>query len=111
MMKRPRRLRVSGPIRALVQETRLSAAELVAPLFVVEGNGVKREIPSLPDQYHFSIDMLMPEVEEIASLGIGGVLLFGIPAQKDAVGTGAWIEDGLSRKQCAVSSARFRRWW
>lgn len=98
MMKRPRRLRVSGPIRALVQETRLSAAELVAPLFVVEGNGVKREIPSLPDQYHFSIDMLMPEVEEIASLGIGGVLLFGIPAQKDAVGTGAWIEDGIVQK-------------
>lgn len=98
MIKRPRRLRVSRSIRAMVQETRLCARELIAPLFVVEGTGVKREIPSLPGQYHFSVDMLMAEVEEIASSGIGGVILFGIPDQKDAVGTGAWTEDGVVQR-------------
>ena len=98
MIKRPRRLRVSGPIRAMVQETRLCARELIAPLFAVEGTGVKREIPSLPGQYHFSVDMLAAEVKEIASLGVGGVLLFGIPDQKDAVGTGAWAEDGIVQR-------------
>ena len=98
MIKRPRRLRVSGPIRAMVQETRLCARELIAPLFAVEGTGVKREIPSLPGQYHFSVDMLAAEVKEIASLGVGGVFLFGIPDQKDAVGTGAWAEDGIVQR-------------
>lgn len=98
MIKRPRRLRVSGPIRAMVQETRLCTRELIAPLFAVEGTGVKREIPSLPGQYHFSVDMLAAEVKEIASLGVGGVLLFGIPDQKDAVGTGAWAEDGIVQR-------------
>lgn len=98
MIKRPRRLRVSGPIRAMVQETRLCARELIAPLFAVEGTGAKREIPSLPGQYHFSVDMLAAEVKEIASLGVGGVLLFGIPDQKDAVGTGAWAEDGIVQR-------------
>ncbi len=87
--RRPRRLRRSEPLRRLVRETRLSVDQLVYPLFVVPGTNVVHEIPSLPGQHHRSVDRVVAEAQRVADLGIPGVLLFGQPEQKDAVGTEA----------------------
>jgi porphobilinogen synthase len=92
---RPRRLRASAALRALTRETRLSLDQLVYPLFVTHGRNVRREIPSMPENYHWSPDRLAEEVEEIARLGLRSVLLFGIPAEKDAVGSEAYAEEGI----------------
>ncbi|MHB1004829.1 MAG: porphobilinogen synthase [Chloroflexota bacterium] len=92
---RMRRLRRTEAMRRLVRETRLAPDDFIYPLFVVHGRGVRREIPSLPDNYHLSPDMLAAEVDEIQSLGIGGVLLFGLPATKDEVGSEAYADDGI----------------
>jgi porphobilinogen synthase len=92
---RPRRLRATGALRALTRETRLSLDQLVYPLFVTHGRNVRREIPSMPENYHWSPDTLVGEVEEIARLGLRAVLLFGIPAAKDAVGSEAYADDGI----------------
>lgn len=100
MVRRPRRLRKSGAIRNLVRETTLDVNDLIYPLFVVEGKQIKREIPSLPDTYHFSVDQLEAEVEELEELGIGHVLLFGVPhdADKDEFGTVAHDPDGIIQR-------------
>jgi porphobilinogen synthase len=92
---RPRRLRRAENLRRMVRETRLSADDLIYPLFVVHGQGVKVEIPSMPGNYHWSIDRLPAEAEEIADLGIPAVILFGLPAVKDAVGSENFAEDGV----------------
>lgn len=92
---RPRRLRRTENLRRMVRETRLSADDFIYPLFVVHGQGVKAEIPSMPGNYHWSIDMLPAEAEEIADLGIPAVILFGLPAVKDAVGSENFAEDGI----------------
>ena len=92
---RLRRQRRTEPLRALVRETRVDMGDLVYPLFVVEGKGIKEEISSMPDVFHFSVDRLSSEVEEIARLGISAVLLFGIPETKDEVGSGAYHEQGV----------------
>ncbi|WHH61577.1 porphobilinogen synthase [Petroclostridium sp. X23] len=98
MPKRPRRLRANQNIRSLVKETVLTGDDFIYPLFVVEGEGVKKEISSLPGCYHLSLDMLHDEIEELCSLGIRAVLLFGIPDQKDKIGSGAFAEDGIVQK-------------
>jgi porphobilinogen synthase len=82
-------------IRKMVCETRLSPEQFVYPLFVCPGQGVKKEISSMPDNYQWSIDLLMEEVRSIKSLGIGGVILFGIPEKKDDRATGAYDERGI----------------
>jgi porphobilinogen synthase len=87
---RMRRLRASEGMRRLLAETRLSPADFVYPLFVCPGEQVKRPIESLPGCFHFSPDALGEEVDEIASLGIPAVLLFGLPVRKDAQGSEAW---------------------
>lgn len=92
---RPRRLRQSEPLRRLVRETRLSIDNLVYPLFVRYGRGVREEIRSMPGQYRFSVDKLPEEAEGISSLGIPAVLLFGLPEHKDEVGSGAYDERGI----------------
>jgi porphobilinogen synthase len=92
---RPRRLRRTENLRRMVRETRLSADEFIYPLFVVHGQGLKVEIPSMPGNYHWSIDMLPAEAEEIADLGIPAVILFGLPAAKDAEGSENFAEDGI----------------
>jgi porphobilinogen synthase len=92
---RPRRLRATAALRAMVRETRLSLDNLVYPLFVAHGRDLKREIPSMPENYHWSPDRLVGEVEEIAALGLRAVLLFGIPAEKDAVGSEAYADEGI----------------
>lgn len=92
---RPRRLRMNEIIRNMVRETRLSPEQFVYPLFVCPGTGVKREIPSMPGNYQWSADMLVEEVCLVKSLGIGGIILFGIPDKKDDRATGAYDEHGV----------------
>ena len=79
----------------MVRETHVTTDDLVYPLFVAPGTGLKREIPSMPGNFHWSVDRLAAEVEEIAGLGIPAVLLFGLPESKDAVGSGAYAEAGI----------------
>ena len=95
LLHRPRRLRRLNNLRRLVRETRLSTDDLVYPLFVVHGQGIREEIGSMPGSYHWSLDLLPAEVEEVASLGIPGVILFGIPAVKDAIGSENFDEHGI----------------
>lgn len=92
---RLRRLRTSPALRRMVTETTLSPANFIYPLFVVHGRDVKEEIAAMPDVYHFSIDQLAAEVEEISKLEIPAVILFGIPAHKDAVGSENFADDGI----------------
>jgi porphobilinogen synthase len=93
--ERPRRLRRGERLRAMVRETRLSADRLVYPLFVVPGSGVRREIGSLPGCFHLSVDEAAREAREVEQLGIGGVILFGLPEGKDPVGSQGYAEDGV----------------
>jgi porphobilinogen synthase len=96
--KRPRRLRLNAGMRRLVRETSLGADDFVYPLFVTHGTGVKKEICSMPGVYQWSIDALAREAESIASLGIPAVMLFGLPASKDPVGTENFDEDGIIQR-------------
>ena len=91
---RPRRLRRTAALRAMVRETPLSASQLVHPLFVTAGQGISREISSMPGHAQLSVDRLGHEVDGLRGLGLPGVLLFGIPAGKDASGSAAWSPDG-----------------
>ncbi len=95
---RPRRLRSNKLIRDLVRENHLSVKDLIMPLFVRPGNGIKNEISSMPGNYQFSVDTLVEEVKELASLGIPGIILFGIPSSKDELGTEAYADDGIIQK-------------
>src|SRR5687767_5638184 len=92
---RPRRLRLSAGLRALVRETRLAPDDFVYPLFVTHGQGVRSEIASMPGVYQWSPDRLGREAEEIAGLGLKAVLLFGLPARKDPVGLENFAPDGI----------------
>jgi len=91
---RPRRLRRTAALRALVRETRLAAAQLVLPLFARSGEGVRRPVGSMPGVAQLSVDELLREAEAAARAGVGGVLLFGIPDSKDATGSSAWDDEG-----------------
>jgi len=93
-------LRKTKAIRNLVRETKLSKEDLIYPIFVVEGEGVKEEIPSMPGNFHLSIDQLLEEVKEVVDLGILGIILFGIPDHKDEIGSTAWAEDGIIQRAC-----------
>ena len=99
---RLRRVRELEPVRSLVRETRLSAANFIYPLFVTHGKGVKLPIEPMPGCYHMSLDMLAEEVHEIVDLGIPGVLLFGLPSEKDAVGSGAYDPEGIIQEAIQV---------
>jgi len=99
---RPRRLRSSQTIRDLVCETRLSVKELIYPLFITEGRGIKSEVSSMPGVYQWSTDLLVGEVREIASLGIPAVLLFGLPAHKDEMASEAYSHNGIVQRAIAT---------
>ena len=90
-----RRLRRSAGLRRLVRETSLSADSFVYPLFVVHGRDAREEIPSMPGQYHLSVDRLAAEAKELRSLGVPAVLLFGLPAAKDELGSEAYDDEGI----------------
>lgn len=100
LIERPRRLRENPTLRAMVRETRMAKTALIYPLFVREGVGIREDIPSLPGQQRYSVDQLGPVLESVASAGVRGVLLFGIPddAQKDAQGSSAWVGDGVVQR-------------
>jgi len=98
LIQRPRRLRRNQTIRALVRETRLTPDDFVYPLFVCEGEGVRREINSMPGCFNLSIDELVKEVESAVKAGVRSVILFGVPDEKDATGSGAYAEDGITQR-------------
>lgn len=92
---RLRRLRRTESLRALVRENHVEVRDLIYPLFIIEGSGMKQEITSMPGIFRFSVDQLPQEVKEIAKLGIPAVLLFGIPEHKDKVGSAAYHPEGV----------------
>lgn len=95
---RPRRLRRTEFLRRMVRETTLSPDNFIYPLFVCPGKNVRKEIASMPGQYHLSVDQLAAEAESVAKLGIPAVILFGIPEKKDSVGTEAWHPEGIVQR-------------
>jgi porphobilinogen synthase len=95
---RARRLRRTEPLRRLVRETRLSPDHFIYPMFCVPGRNVRKEISSMPGQHHLSVDKAVDSAREAWDLGIPGVILFGIPEQKDAVGSEAWDERGVIQR-------------
>ena len=99
---RLRRVRELEPVRSLVRETRLSAANFIYPLFVTHGQGIRQPIDPMPGCYHLSLDMLEEEVAEITGLGIPAVLLFGLPEEKDPVGSGAYDPEGIIQEAIRV---------
>ena len=98
MINRPRRLRATPALRNMVRETRVNANSLIYPVFVREGRNLKEEIPSMEGQFRYSVDMLPSVLEETAKAGVSSVMLFGIPDEKDACGSGAYAEDGIVQK-------------
>ncbi|MCG3204521.1 MAG: Delta-aminolevulinic acid dehydratase [Elusimicrobia bacterium] len=92
---RPRRLRSTPFLRTLIRETHLGPQNLIVPYFVVHGEKVRRPIPSMPGQYQLSVDELVKEAAQLESLGLKAVLLFGLPAKKDARGSQAWSPNGI----------------
>ncbi|MEA3005392.1 MAG: porphobilinogen synthase, partial [Acidobacteriaceae bacterium] len=92
---RLRRLRRTEAMRSLVREVHLRPEAFIYPLFICPGEGIRREISSMPGVFNLSVDEAMKEVEEAARLGLGGLLLFGLPAVKDEEASGAWAEDGI----------------
>jgi porphobilinogen synthase len=94
-IQRMRRMRAKAELRNLVRETQLGPGDCILPLFIVSGEDVKREIGAMPGNYQMSIDVAVRECEEIHQLGIGGIILFGIPAVKDELASGAYAEHGI----------------
>lgn len=99
---RPRRLRRSENLRSLSRETVLDARDFIYPLFVVHGNGVHEEISAMPGVYHQSLDVLPREIEELSALDVPAILLFGLPAQKDELGSEDYAEDGIVQEAIRV---------
>src|ERR1700726_4691766 len=95
---RLRRLRRTEAMRSLVRETNLHPGALIYPLFVCPGEGVRREISSMPGVFNLSVDEAVKEAHEAAKLGLGGLLLFGIPEEKDEQASGAWSDTGVVQK-------------
>ena len=98
LLQRSRRLRGSEGLRRMVRETRADAASLIYPTFVVEGSNIKEEIPSMPGQYRWSLDRFPEKLEELQKAGVKSLMLFGIPAEKDEVASGAYAEDGIVQR-------------
>ncbi len=98
IIKRPRRLRENAVIRKMVRETRLDKSSLVYPIFVMEGEGITEEIPSMPGQYRYSIDTFLGKLRELLDHGVSSVMIFGIPDHKDEVGSGAYDSNGIVQR-------------
>jgi len=100
--KRHRRLRTSAAMRALVRETTLHVEDFIYPIFIVEGEGIKNEVSSMPGVYQLSLDFVEAEINELEALGIRAVMLFGVPKEKDDGGTGAYIGDGIVQQATKI---------
>ncbi len=98
LTNRPRRLRSNPTLRKMVRETRMDPSSLVYPMFVTEGSNKKEEIPSMSGQYRYSVDRMEEKLIELQNAGVSSVMLFGIPEEKDACGSGAYAEDGIVQK-------------
>ena len=106
MLNRPRRLRQNEAIRNMVAETAVNPDALVYPMFVVEGSGIREEIPSMPGQFRFSIDEIIKEVGTFEAIGLKSVLLFGIPDSKDEMATSAYDDDGIVQRAVRAIKAK-----
>src|SRR5438309_6173291 len=95
---RLRRMRQTDSLRSLVRETRLTPTSFIYPLFVCPGEGVRKEISSMPGVANISVDEAVKEAREAKQLGVGGIILFGLPEKKDEVATGAWVDDGIVQR-------------
>lgn len=104
---RLRRLRKNAALRDMFRETSLSKKDFIYPLFVVEGEKIKKEISSMPDNFQMSIDNILRECDELGNLGINSILLFGIPDAKDEVGSGAYAADGIIQKAVRAVKKEF----
>ncbi len=104
---RPRRLRAKSYIRDLVRETRLTAADVILPLFIVSGEGVEEPISSLPGVHHHSVDKALEFIRPLAKLGLRGIILFGLPDQKDHEGSEAWNPEGPVQRACTAFKKEF----
>lgn len=107
ILYRPRRLRQNDAIRALVRETELNVHDLIYPIFVMHGMNTQEGIQSMPGIYRYSVDRLMEEVEDIVKLGIPGILIFGLPEHKDAVGSEAYADDGVVQEAVKAIKGQF----
>ncbi len=97
-LTRPRRLRSNDLIRSLVRETRLTLDDLVYPMFVVDGSNTVEEVPSMPGVYRYSPDKIVDAIKEVRDSGIKAIILFGIPAKKDSVGSDTWSDEGIIQR-------------
>ena len=107
MIVRPRRLRTTEAMRKMVRETRVSKDSLIYPIFAIDGEGIKEEIPSMPGQYRYSVDQLPYALEEAAKLGVNNILMFGIPEHKDEVGSQAYAHDGIVQRALREGKKNF----
>lgn len=106
---RPRRLRASPTLRAMVRETALAPDNFIYPMFAVHGQGVRRPIRSMPGMYQLSVDQVVNEAQEVAGLGIPAVILFGVPAVKDALGSENYSVDGIVQQSIRAIKAALPR--
>ena len=98
LINRPRRLRNGALLRSMVRETRISADTLIYPMFVQDGENIREEIPSMPGQYRWSLDRVDELLQQVTDSAVKSVLLFGIPAEKDEIGSSAWQPDGIVQR-------------
>ncbi len=104
--QRHRRLRQNASMRAMVRETHLSKDDFIYPIFVAEGENIKNEVPSMPGVFQYSMDNFGAELDEVVALGIPAIILFGLPHEKDAEGTGAFCEHGIIQEATRFAKAR-----
>lgn len=107
MIKRPRRIRGNEHIRRMVRETRMDKSSLIYPLFVIDGENIEEEISTMPGQFRYSVDRLPYELERLSKAGVSNLMLFGIPAVKDAVGSQAYAEDGIVQRALREGKKQF----
>lgn len=100
--KRHRRLRTSSSMRSIVRENHLRKEDLIYPFFVIEGDSIRNEVPSMPGVFQLSLDNIVAEMKEVRDLGIPSVIAFGVPNEKDEVGTGAYVNDGIVQQAIRI---------
>ena len=107
MIVRPRRLRSSETLRKMVRETRVDKASLIYPMFVMDGENKIEEIGAMPGQFRYTVDRAGEEFQRLTDAGVSAVMLFGIPAHKDEIGSGAWAEDGAVQRAIRLAKKDF----
>ena len=107
LIYRPRRLRTSETLRKMVRETRMDPASLIYPMFIMDGENKKEEIPSLPGQFRYTVDRMDEEMENLLKAGVNNVMLFGIPEIKDELGSQAYDDDGIIQRGLRRARERF----